>query len=865
MTPLVFALRWFRRDWRNSELRLLALSLTLSVAAVTAVSFFTDRIGQAIELQAGEALAADLVLSSHDPLPDEYRNQASALNLQTADVLSFPSAVLHGDRIQLVMVKAVSPGYPLRGELRIRPEVGAVEQVVDTIPQSGEIWADARLLAALDISSLCPDTHIDAKPGHPGESRDPEKSANCRDQASAGMPHYSRLSLGEREFRLSGVISRDTGEAANMFRLGPSVLLPLADIPSTGLVTTSSRVHHRLLIAGDQADVDQYRKWAEESLPEGIKLSHMSNLRPALRSALDRGSRFLGLAALVTVLIASAAVALSSRRFVERQADASAILRCLGASRRLLLQVLLIRLLLLALAASLIGVAIGFIAQFVLAALVGEWFTTGLPAPGLAPLAIGLGTGMITLLGFTLPPVLRLVSVPPLRVLRRDLNATPAASWIVGLCAFAAMALLMLWQAGEVKLALLVLLGTLITLALLLLAARAMVAILTPLRHHSSAIWRYGLAGLARNPVMTSLQMAGFGLGILALLLLTLVRVDLLATWERTIPAQAPNQFLINIQPETVSSLQDFLVKRTGSTGGIYPMLRARLTHINDLTITPESYHDDNVQRLVAREFNLSHAMSMQSDNRIVAGRWWRADESEAPLFSVEKGVAKSLGISLGDNLTFNLAGSPVSGRVSSIRLVRWDSFSPNFFIIATPGLLQDYPTSYITSFYLQPGREKILSDMIKRFPAVTVIDVGALMQQIREIMARGSIAVEYVFLFTLAAGLLVLYAGIQTSREHRRQESAILRTLGLKRRRLLLATGIEFFVLGMLAGALASLCANLTGWIIADELFALDYHFNPWLWLAGTLGGGIGIGIAGVLATYPFVVRPPLHTLRET
>ncbi|MCB1873441.1 MAG: ABC transporter permease [Gammaproteobacteria bacterium] len=828
MTALAFALRLFRRDWRNAELRLLAFSLMLAVAAVTAVGFFTDRVSQAMELQAGESLSADLVISSHDPISDDYRDKAAALGLDTAETLGFPSAVIHGDRVQMVVVKAVSPGYPLRGALRVRATAGAPEQEVHTLPRSGEIWADAQLLAELDL-------------------------------ATGG-----RLSLGEREFRLANIISRDIGEASSMFSLGPGILIGLADIPSTGLVTPASRVHHRLLLAGEQRAVAAYRQWAEAHSREGVRITHMSNARPALRSALDRGSRFLALAALVTVLIASAAVALSSRRFVERQADTSAVLRCLGASRPLLLQVLLIRLLLLALAASLAGVMLGFAAQFVLSALVGEWFNDGLPIPGIAPLFIGIGTGLVTLLGFTLPPALRLGSVPPLRVLRRDLNVTPTASWILALCAFAAMALLMLWQAGELKLALLVLSGTLAALLLLLLLARVLITLLTPLRHHSNAVWRYGLAGLARNPVMTSLQMAGFGLGILALLLLTLVRVDLLSAWERTIPTQAPNQFLINIQPESVAPLQHFLTERTGGADAIYPMLRARLIQINERKVSPESYRDEDAQRMVAREFNLSYAQSMQPDNRVVAGRWWRdaASQREA-LYSVEEGIAKRLGIKLDDSLTFDLAGNRIGGRVSNIRSVQWDSFRPNFFVIATPGLLRDYPTSYITSFYLAPGKERTLSELIRNFPEVTAIDVGALMEQIREIMARGSAAIEYVFLFTLAAGVLVLYAGIQASREHRRQESAILRTLGLKRSRLLLATGIEFMLLGLLAGALASLCASITGWVIADELFALDYRFNPWLWLAGTLGGSIGVGIAGVAATYPFVVRPPLHTLR--
>jgi putative ABC transport system permease protein len=827
MTALRFALRLFRRDWRNGELRLLALALVLAVAAVSAVGFFTDRVGQAMELQAGEALAADLVLSSHNPLDARYREKAAELALESAQTLGFPSAVLHGDETRLVMVKAVSSNYPLRGELRTRDTPAGAEQRAERAPADGEIWADARLFADLEVA--------------------------------VGDP----LTLGEQNFRLAAVISRDSGEASNMFRLGPSILLNLADIPATGLVTPASRVHHRLLVAGTPDRVQAYRLWAEANLEEGVKLNHMSNARPALRNALDRGSRFLGLSALVAVLIASAAVALSSRRFVERQADASAVLRCLGATRPLLLQVLLVRLLLLLLAASAIGLLLGYLAQLVLAAMVAQWFTTELPQPGLYPLAIGVGTGVVTLLGFTLPPVLRLGSVPPLRVLRRDLELPPIASWVLALCAFAALALLMLWQAGEARLALLVMFGALASVALLLAAARLMVALLTPLRHHSSAIWRYGLAGLARNPALTSLQMAGFGLGILALLLLTLVRVDLLAAWERTIPDDAPNQFLINIQPDQVAPLQSFLQEQTASSNAIYPMLRARLTQINSNAVSAQKYDDPDAQRLVSREFNLSYATRMQPDNRIVEGAWWAPDELEQPLFSVEQGLARRLQIELDDQLVFDLAGTPIAGRVASIRTVQWDSFRPNFFVIGTPALLEKLPTSYITSFHLQPGRERLLSQLVQRFPSVTTIDVAALMQQIREIMARGAIAVEYVFLFTLIAGLLVLYAGIQASREHRRQESAILRTLGLKRHQLLLATAIEFLLLGVLAGGLASLCASLTGWAISDQLFALEYRFNPLLWLAGTLGGGIGIAVAGVAATWPLVIHPPLQTLR--
>ncbi|HEB96866.1 MAG TPA: FtsX-like permease family protein [Sedimenticola thiotaurini] len=823
-----FALRLFRRDWRHPELRLLGLALVVAVAAVTAVGFFTDRVDRAMALQASQVLAADLQLSSHDPIPPRYTDEARRLGLQTTRTLRFPSVLVNGDRTLLVEVKAVGPDYPLRGELRVRKSPGSAGQPVQHGPEPGRLWAQARVFDSLGL-----------RPG-------------------------ATLELGRSRFTVSRVLSRDSTEAANLFRIGPGVLMALADLPATGLVTPASRVDHRLLVAGDRAAVNRYLEWARRDLPAGLSLVHTSNARPQLRRALDRGGRFLALASLMAVLVAAAAIALSGHRFLERQADATAILRCLGASRGLILQTLVLRLLLLGLMAALAGSLLGWLAQFLLAGMLADWFGAPLPAAGPAPLLLGLGTALISLLGFALPPMLRLGAVPPLRVLRRDLAPPPLSSWLTGLTALLAIALLMLWQAGEPKLAGLVIGGTLVTLGVLLAGGRLLVWLLTPLRRHGHGIWRYGLAGLARNPAMTSLQLAGFGLGILALLLLAVVRLDLLDAWDRSIPERAPNQFLINIQPDQVQALQSFLAAEGLPDAGFHPMLRARLTGIGDRRVRIDDYSDDRARRLVARDFNLSYGMELAPDNTIVAGRWWQPGQEDEPLFSVEQELARTLGIRRGDRLRFRIAGRELEGRVASLRRVQWDSFRPNFFVIGTPGLLQGYPTTYITSFHLPPGREPVLSRLVGRFPAVTVIDVSALMTQVREIITRGAQAVEYVFAFTLVAGLLVLAAGIQASREHRRQESAILRTLGLRRRALLQAVGIEFFTLGLLAGLLASLCAGATGWLIARELFGLDYPFNPGLWLVGLGASALGIGLAGLAATWPLVVHPPLQTLRE-
>lgn len=828
MNRIVLALRFFRRDLRSSELRLLVLALVIAVAAVSAVGFFTNRVEQAMILQANQVLAADLVLSSNNPIADSFVQQANSLDLKVAHTLTFPSVIVHQDETQLVAVKAVSKNYPLRGDLRVRPDPTAEEETVKNPPLPGRMWGEARLMASLKLQ--------------PGE----------------------RVSLGEAKFTLEKILSRDSALGNSFFRLGPEVLIALEDIPKTGLVTPASRVRHRLLIAGPQEQVENYQSWAKNRLPQGVRLEHLSSARPELRNALDRGSRFLGLAALVAVLVAGATVALSTRQFVERQSDTSAIMRCLGASQSLIFSVLLIRLCLLGLIASLLGIAVGWLAQNVLASLLSDWFGGELPPTSFWPVLIGLGTGFITLTGFTLPPALRLGAVPPLRVLRRDLGAPPASTWLLVILSIGAMALLMYIQAGDGKLAGWVLLGTLITVCLLLLTARLLVRILAPMRHRGGPLWRQGLSGLARDHNMTALQLTGFGLGILAILLLSIIRIDLLAAWQRTIPDQAPNHFLINIQPDDVNQLGKFFSLKGIEQAGIYPMLRARLTHINAHPISPESYQDDRAQRLVAREFNLSWSAQIQEANQVVSGSWWGEKNQDKSLFSVEVELANTLRIKVGDQLKFDLAGVPIEAEVSNLRKVEWDSFQPNFFVIGTPALLQDHPTNYITSFYLPPGEEASLAELVRQFPSITIIDVSAIMQQIREIMQRGSLAVEYVFLFTLIAAVLMLYAGIQASRKHRQQEAIVLRTLGLQRSGLLLAAAIEFVTLGLLAGLLATLCANVTGWFVATEVFGFQYNLNPWTVFIGVLGSGAAIGIAGIVATWPLTIRPPLRMLQR-
>ena len=820
-------LRLLGQDWRSGELYLLASALILTVAAITAVGFFTDRVESAMARQGGELIAADLALESATPLPADYREQADRLGLTSAEIIEFRSVVVGEGGPQLVQVKAVDTAYPLRGRLSVRDAFDAPDREVETGPPPGEVWVESRLLPLL------------------------------------GAALGDEVGLGESRLRMGAILSNEPDRGGALFALAPRVMLSQSDLAATGLITEASRAEHRLLVAGEAAAVERFKRAIEARLPANIDLIDGSTARPEFESAVDRASRFLHLATLATLLVAGAAIALASRRFVERQIDAVAVMRCLGAPNHLLMRVFMMRLVLFGLIASLVGCLLGWLGQLGLMSLLSDWFATDLPTPSLAPVFVGVATGLVALLGFALPPLFQLAQVSPLRALRRDLGAPRGSAILTVVGAASALALLIIWQADDFQLAWKLMAGVLGAVASLVITVLVLVRLAGGLAGRARGVWRLGLAALARRPSAAVLQISGLGLGILALLLLAVVRVDLLATWQETLPEGAPNHFLINIQPQDVEPLGEFLREADLGESAIYPMIRGRLVRINDREIVPSDFENPRAEQLASREFNLSQGVDLQSDNRIVAGAWWSG--ADAPQqFSVEEGIAETLGIALGDEIAFLVSGREVSAPVTSLREVQWDSFNVNFFVISSPALLGSEPATYITSFYLPDDRENLMPELVKRFPSVTLLDVDALLTQVRQVVDRGVMAVEYVFLFTLAAGILVMYAGIQASLEERRLEHGILRTLGTGRRALLTSLAVEFTAAGILAGALASVFAELTGWLLAEQLFGLTFSFNPMLWLIGVFGSGALIGIAGTLATYPLLIRPPLQTLRQ-
>jgi putative ABC transport system permease protein len=815
------ALRLLARDWRAGEVRLLAAAVVVAVAAVTAVAWLADRVGAASGARAAELLAADRAVLTTTALPEEWLRQAQAFGLKTARTAEFPSVVLAAERPQLVAVKAVEAPYPLRGSLQLQAAVGAPAEPVRAVPEAGSAWVEARLLGPL------------------------------------GLDVGDDLSLGESRFTVARLLALEPDRGGFFTSLAPRVMINYRDLAATGLIQPGSRVRYQLLLAGPEPALERFRQWLPSDRP-GLEWRTPEDAGLGVHAAMQRAQRFLGLAALLTVVIAGVAILLTVHRYAERQVDRVAVMRCLGATGGDVTALMAWKLVWLGLFGGGLGIAAGYLLHLAMLALVADLLPPRVPAPGIYPALSGWATAFAALLGFALPTVLRLRRVPPLRVLRRELGAGLFRGHALYAAALAVIFLLMWWQAADPLLAVLVFTAVLATLALLGLLAWLMVRGLVRLRT-GRLLW---LSGITRRPATASVQILAIGVGLMALLLLTLVRQDLLAAWQDRIPPDAPNYFLINVQPDQVAAVRELLQRRGGVEARFYPMVRGRLVAINGRTVSPDQYQD-RARHLAAREFNLSYAQEPPADNRVVAGRWW-GRTAEPGQFSLETGVAEELGIRLGDTLRFAVGGAEVSGTVTSLRQVQWDSFNVNFFVMSPPGLFDAHPTTYITSFYLPPGEQALLADLVRRFPSVTLFDINGILATVRGIIAQGARVVELMAALTLAAGIVVLFAAMQTTGDQRRFESALLRALGARRSHIKRLARAEFWLIGVAAGGLAGASAAVAGLFMARALFGLDYALDPLPLAAGVLAGPLVVWLAGAWATRRFYREAPMQLLRD-
>ncbi|MCH8865371.1 MAG: FtsX-like permease family protein [Proteobacteria bacterium] len=827
MNAIAFALRSFGRELRSGEVMVLLAAIALAVGVLTAVGFLTDRIGKAVARQANEVLAADLRLRSQVPIPDTWRTTAEEYGLQTAETQTFPSVVFAGDLSALATIKAVSDNYPLRGAVRISDTLFGEQRVVEGVPRRGEVWADGALLARID--------------------------ADVGDE----------IMVGGSDMLVSAVLTYRPDQSIGFASLAPSLLVNIADIPATGLIGEGSRVGYALLVAGDDAAISGFNEAIQDQLPDSVRASNREESSERAYNAADRAQRFLSLTAVISLLLSAVAVAMSARRFAHRRMDTVALMKSLGATQGFVITVAVLQLMMIGVLGVIAGSSIGFAAEEVLSWILSDIIAADLPDSGPMPVILASGSALVLLVGFALPALLQLRNTPPLRVLRHDMMPPAPSRLLVTGLSLAAVAALLYRSVGDARMLVILLGGIIVIAAALYLVGRGLVALMGRFRSGVGVAWRYGLANVARRGRSSAVQVVAFGLGLTVLLLLTIVRTDLLEGWRKTIDEDAPNHFMINIQPHELDSVAAIFDTAGVATPEFVPLVRARMSTINGESVKTRSYPDPGGSWLANREANLSWTATLSASNEIVAGEWWPADYAGPPLASIEEEAASDTGLAIGDRIVFVIAGRELEVTIASMRSINWDSFKPNFFIVLSPGALDDMPMTYISSMRLEEEQQSMLINLVRTHPSISVIDIDAILQQIRGIIEKASLAVQAVFVFTLAAGVAVLFAAVQSTIDERRFESALLRALGARKRTVFAGVMAEFAVLGIAAGLLASAGASILAAIVAVQLFELPYEFNPLLWLAGLVAGVLLVCVSGFVAARGAINASPIEVLR--
>ena len=835
------------RDVRSGELRLLVVAVSLAVASLTAVGFFADRLQGGLQRDARQLLGGDAVVATDRPAPPAFGQEAKRLGLTQVQTLSFQTMAratqAQGGASKLVALKAVEAGYPLRGTLRLNPKPGAPEQAAKGIPPKGSVWADAQLLDALALQV------------------------------------GDMLLLGDAQFTVDALIASEPDRGAGFMNFAPRVMLNSADIAATALVQPASRVNYRLAVAGDDAAVAKFVAWGNAQIKgkaadssagaqataeplRGVRIESTQSGRPELSQTLERAEKFLSLVALLAALLSAVAVALAARAFAAKHLDDCAMLRVLGLSQRTIAAAYAWEFALVGLFASSLGLVLGYAVHYLFVLLLAGLVDASLPAASLAPVGLGMGMGLTLLCAFGLPPVLQLAQVPPLRVIRRDVGSLrPASAGVlaIGVLGFAA---LLLAVSSDVKLGLIAVGG--FAGAVLLFAALAWLAIrlLRASVNETTAPRALVLATrqIAARPAYTVVQVSALAVGLLALVLLVLLRTDLISSWRKATPADAPNRFVINVMPDQSDRFLDAVRSAGVAKLDWYPMIRGRLIAVNGKSVSSDDYVDERAKRLVDREFNLSHSATRPDNNQVVGGRW---TPEEAGAISMEEGIATTLGLKLGDELRFDIAGIQMDSKVTSLRKVDWTSMRANFFAMYPVSRLEGVPATYMGAFKA-PATPGFDNALVRQFPNVTNVDMSATISQIQRILDQVVGAVEFLFGVTLAAGLVVLFAAVSATREERAREFAIMRAVGAQNQLLRQVQRIELAGVGLLAGFLASCVASGVGWALARYVFEFSWTVSLWVPLLGSLAGALLALAAGWWGLRDVLRRPVVETLRR-
>ncbi len=816
-------------------MRLLVIAVTLAVAALTAVGFFADRLNAGLQRDARQLLGGDAVLASDRPTPPQAVAMAQSLGLRTSQSVGFPTMArapeAQGGGSRLVALKAVADGYPLRGELLIAAAPRQTEEAARGVVPPGEAWVDAPVLESLSLNM--------------GDA----------------------LLLGDTQLRITRVVVIEPDRGAGFMAFAPRVMINQADLAASGLIQPASRVNYRLAVAGPDAGVREFNRWAEAQVSQGdlrgARLESLQAGRPEMRQTLDRAEKFLNLVALLAALLSAVAVGLAARAFASSHLDDCAMLRVLGQSQRTIAGSYTLEFLWVGLFASALGVALGYAVHYLFVMLLaGLVESAALPPAGPWPAMMGLGVGLTLLVAFGLPPVLQLASVPPLRVIRRDVGQIKPVSvgvLAVGVLGFAA---LLLATSRDRTLGAIAVGGFAAAVLVFALASWGMLKLLRRVVKETTAPRWLVLATrqLTARPGYAVAQVSALAVGLLALVLLVLLRTDLINSWRAATPPDAPNRFVINVMPEQGTAFKAALTTAGVQSLDWYPMIRGRLIEINGRAIGPEAFTDDRAQRMVDREFNLSHSSQMPEHNRLIGGQW-KAEEADG--VSVEDGIAKTLGIKLGDTVVFDVAGIRHQSRITSVREVDWGSLRANFFMIFPVSEMPQLPSTYLAAFKA-PDQAGFDNALVRQFPNITNVDMTASVAQVQRVLNQVIRAVEFLFAFTLAAGLVVLFAAISATREERARELAVMRAVGAQSALLRQMQRAELIGVGLLAGVLASVAASVVGWALARFAFEFNWALSPWVPLGGALSGAVLALAAGWWGLKEVLQRPVMDSLRR-
>lgn len=825
---LNWRLAWklFWRDWKSGELKILMFALWIAVGGLTAVTLLVDRIDRGMTKEAAQVLGADRIVSSPRPIDNEFIEQAQALNLQTSNLLWFSSVIIAGDEFHLATVKAVDSVFPLAGTLALAEKAFVEGTETRGAPKAGEVWLSPRLLHLLKVNV--------------GDS----------------------IQLGVASFKVAKVIIVEPG-GSSFFNFSPSLIMNLSDVPKTEVVQPGSRLNYRLAVSGAESDLKAYDKWLEPKLDTTQRFLGADSGAPQLGSALGRAKNYLNLSGVLGLILGGIAIAIAANRYATRHFDHSALLRCLGLKKDQVLWIFCLVLLLAGTSGALLGSLTGFVVNEALVLALSDLLPEKLPAPRLVTFAVSYVTGITVLLGFALPALLRIRMVQPMRILRRDLEPASFSSWFTIALAIFSLGCILYWYAQNLKLVVAVIVGGGALTLVALVVANGLLNVARRLVKGRGIAFKFGIEHLQRHKQASLIQISAFGLTLTLILTIVLMRNELIEDWKAQLPDNAPNHFMVNIQPEDVDKLSQMFEQQSVVATDVFPMVRGRVVALKGqepLEVLPEKSKRHNSLR---RDLNLTWASEFPEANTLLQGEW-KMEASSTPVISIEQKMADALTLELGDTMTFNIGGDEVTATIESIREVQWDSFQPNFYVIFNPGALDKMPATYITSFYLPTDQKLFLNDVLARFPTVSVIELDLILNEVRAVLDKASLAVEVVLVFVILAGLAVLFATTRATLDEKLYESAVLKTLGANRQFVRKTTLVEYWVLGLLSGVLAAMAAEGLAWVLYSQIFKMDPVWHGWLWISAPLAGLLMVVPAGLIGNRQVLSLPPVAILRR-